>query len=76
MYAAVKLHLVKALEDSKLAKKDKWVKDNAGQCVIRYTRSIDMCLQIFLCTTIACNTDVFVLLAIGRLHTFLHSVAP
>nr|AML30862.1 axonemal inner arm dynein heavy chain 6 [Marsilea vestita] len=34
MYAAVKLHLVKALEDSKLAKKDKWVKDNAGQCVI------------------------------------------
>ena len=36
MYAAVKLHLVKALEDSKLAKKDKWVKDNAGQCVIRY----------------------------------------
>ncbi|KAI5057584.1 hypothetical protein GOP47_0027599 [Adiantum capillus-veneris] len=34
MYAAVKVHLVKALEDSKLAKKDKWVKDNAGQCVI------------------------------------------
>lgn len=35
MYAAVKVHLVKALEDSKLAKKDKWVKDNSGQCVIR-----------------------------------------
>ena len=46
MYAAVKLHLVKALEDSKLAKKDKWVKDNAGQCVIRYKRSIDMCFTI------------------------------
>lgn len=43
MYAAVKLHLVKALEDSKLAKKDKWVKDNAGQCVIRYVLRTGLC---------------------------------
>ncbi|KAJ7527535.1 hypothetical protein O6H91_16G059900 [Diphasiastrum complanatum] len=34
MNIAVKVHLRKALEDSKLAKKDKWVKDNPGQCII------------------------------------------
>ncbi|EFJ08553.1 hypothetical protein SELMODRAFT_185288 [Selaginella moellendorffii] len=34
MTTAVKVYLRKALEDSKLAKKDKWVKENAGQCII------------------------------------------
>lgn len=35
MRATLKVHLIKALEESKQAKKDKWIKENAGQCVIR-----------------------------------------
>lgn len=34
MFASTKKHLYKVLEDSKAVKKEKWVKENQGQCII------------------------------------------
>lgn len=52
MQAAVKVHLFQTLEETKTPKKEKWVKENPGQCLIRLARvtcATKKVLRIFVC---------------------------